>query len=77
MLLSIKNIGRNVTEARIGSRIILFSFEKPVAAKLAGRRYVISGKLKRAESKHIRAWLGYSEDPEYINADFMSRLIDV
>jgi hypothetical protein len=75
MVISIRNISKNATEVRAGSMLILFSSERPVAAKNGGRRFVISGDLTSSESKHIGAWLGYTADPEYVSADFMDKLL--
>ena len=74
MMISIRNISKNATEVRAGSTLILFSSERPVAAKNGGRRFAKS-KLTSAESKHVRAWLGYSADPEYVGSDFMKKLL--
>lgn len=56
--MNIKNIGSNQTELTIGETTVLFSYQTPVAAKLASGGFIRTNKSwSRTTSKHINQWL--------------------
>jgi len=55
--MKVSNIGSNMTEVRVGSKVILVSYETPVAAYVNGSVYKTSKKWSRTTSAHISKWL--------------------
>lgn len=54
----LKSFGPNQTEVAIGSWLIFFSYETPVAAmETNGKAYVTTRKHSVTTSKHVRNWL--------------------
>jgi hypothetical protein len=67
--MQIKPIGPNQTELHTEGKIILFSYETPVAAYFQGKYYRTSRKYSTTTSRHINAWLrdnpAETVDPTY------------
>lgn len=57
-MLSMKKIGRNVTEMRTNDAVVLFSYETPVAAIVNGERFRTSTRWSMTTQKHINRWIG-------------------
>jgi hypothetical protein len=63
-------LGNNVHELRIGSKVLLFSYETPVASFEFGSYYRTTEKHSRTTSKHINKWLNGATAQELAQCHF-------
>lgn len=71
--MKLKVIGPNQTEVEITDGVVLFSYNTPVAAKIAGCYYRTEVNHSATTNKHIRAWLN-GNIAEETTQEFMNRL---
>lgn len=72
--MKIKNIGSNQTRLEIDGKIILVSYETPVAANVDGKFYRTAQKWSKTTSKHINNFLNGAnaeEKPQSFFDDLM------
>ena len=56
--MKLKSIASNMTELHFSSYVVLFSYETPVAAYVAGEGYYrTSAKYSATTTRHINKWL--------------------
>ncbi len=56
--LQMRRVGSNMTEVHLGDKVILFSYNTPVAATIDGKSYKTAKKWSSTTSSHINKWLG-------------------
>ena len=57
-MLKLRQLGPNQTELELDNMLILFSYETPVAAWVAGRGWLRTDtKYSKTTTKHINQWL--------------------
>ncbi len=79
--MKVRNIGSNMTEIEIGDKLILVSYETPVACAIMGDGYYrTSKKWSATTTRHINKWLashqGLDESKEIPQSDLDSLLLD-
>ena len=56
--MKLRIVGPNQTEITVGDKVVLFSYETPVAAHVQGRGYIRTAKhYSQTTSRHINSWL--------------------
>ena len=56
--MKLKQIGSNQAELHLGNKVVLFSYETPVAVRFedSGLEYRTDEKFSQTTEKHIKAW---------------------
>lgn len=64
----------NATEVSTPSRVILFSYQTPVAAKVRGEVYVTKTFYSVTTSRHINRWCGQRRAIKWVDQRVIDRM---